>query len=242
MLTTSRIRFKGAVFDFDNTLVDTKDLIDNAYRHVFHEIAAKFNLDEDKLFLEAESFQKEKIRELQAAKTSYNHADWILPIVGRFSVNLNKEEEEYYKNLFYSYAINNQKFSEKTESILLELKKRGKKLALLSERDAVPGMKLQRIKNTPFYGYFDVIMIAGETIPYSKTDGKGTPFLETAKLLGLETNEVLMIGDRMDLDIQNAKEVGMKAVLFTGYLKSQEYSKYQPDLVINDISELRNIF
>ena len=29
----------------------------------------------------------------------------------------------------------NQKFSEKTESILLELKKRGKKLALLSERD-----------------------------------------------------------------------------------------------------------
>ncbi|MGC8533023.1 MAG: HAD family hydrolase [Candidatus Parvarchaeum sp.] len=239
MLTNSRIDFKGVVFDFDNTLVDTKTTISNAYKVVFSDIAEKFNLDKNKLISDADSFQKEKIKELAESKASYDHADWIPLIVEKESIKLNEEEKEHYKQMFYSYVLNNQKFSSKTEGLLKELKKEGKKLALLSERDSVNGLKAERISRTPFHTYFDLIVIAGETIPFSKARDGAKPFIETAKLMGLSTKDIIMVGDRLDLDIQNAKESGMKAVLFTGYIQSQEISRYKPDMVISDISDFK---
>ena len=241
MLTKSRIDFKGVVFDFDNTLVDTKTTISEAYKRVFSDMAEKFNLDKEKLISEADAFQQERIRELAESKASYNHADWIPLIASKESINLNEEENEHYKQVFYSYVLENQKFSSKTEGLLKELKKEGKKLALLSERDSINGLKAERISRVPFHSYFDIIVIAGETIPFSKAKDGVKPFIETAKLLGLSTKDIIMVGDRLDLDIQNAKESGMKAVLFTGYVKSHETSEYKPDMVINDISDFERI-
>lgn len=241
MLTNSRIDFKGVVFDFDNTLVDTKTTISNAYKVVFSDIAEKFNVDKQRLISEADSFQKEKIKELAKSKTSYDHADWIPLIAEKESIKLNEEEKEHYKQMFYSYVVNNQKFSSKTEGLLKELKKEGKKLALLSERDSVNGLKAERINRVPFHTYFDLIVIAGETIPFSKAKDGAKPFIETAKLLGLSTKDIIMVGDRLDLDIQNAKESGMKAILFTGYMHSNETSEYKPDLIINDLSDFESI-
>ncbi|MCL4398677.1 HAD hydrolase-like protein [Candidatus Parvarchaeota archaeon] len=229
--------FKGVVFDFDNTLVDTKTTINEAYEKVFSEIAEKFNVDKAKLISEANRFQEEKMKELAQSKSSYNHADWIPLIAEGASIKLNEKEKEHYKQIFYSHVLNNQKFSDKTEGLLKELKREGKKLALLSERDSVEGLKAERINKVPFRGYFDVVVIAGETVPFTKSKDGIKPFVETAKLLGFGTNDIVMIGDRLDLDIQNAKESGMKTVLFTGYAKSQEKGKYEPDLVISDISE-----
>lgn len=237
MLTESRIDFKGVVFDFDNTLVDTKTTISEAYHRVFSDIAEKFDVDKTKLISEANLFQEEQIKGLAQSKVSYDHAGWIPLIAERLSIRLDEKEKEYYKQAFYSYVLNNQKFSEKTEELLKELKKKGKKLALLSERDAVQGLKAERINKVPFHSYFDVIVIAGETIPFTKVRDGAKAFIETAKLLELNTSDIVMVGDRLDLDIQNAKESGMKAVLFTGYTKSQEISTYEPDLVINNIAE-----
>ncbi|MCL5976024.1 MAG: HAD hydrolase-like protein, partial [Candidatus Parvarchaeota archaeon] len=179
MLTKSRIDFKGVVFDFDNTLVDTKTTIANAYKAVFSDMAEKFNIDKKKLVSEADSFQREKIRELADSKVSYNHADWIPLIAEKESIKLNEKEKEYYQKMFYSYVLNNQKFSSKTEDLLKKLKKSGKKLALLSERDSVSGLKAERISKVPFHSYFDVVVIAGETIPFSKTRDGVKPFIET---------------------------------------------------------------
>jgi FMN phosphatase YigB (HAD superfamily) len=241
MLTKSRIDFKGVVFDFDNTLVNTKETILEAYTAVFSEIAEKFNVDKEKLISDADNFQQKKIKELAKSKASYNHADWIPLIAENESIELNEKEKEHYKQVFYSYVLENQKFSSKTEELLKELKREGKRLALLSERDSIGGFKAQRINKVPFHRYFDVVVIAGETIPFLKARDGSKAFIETAKLLGLSTKDIIMVGDRQDLDIQNAKESGMKAVLFTGYAKSQEKSKYKPDLTISDISDFRKI-
>ena len=48
MFTTNRIDIKGVVFDFDNTLVDTKTTIYEGYKLVFSEIAKKFNIDKER--------------------------------------------------------------------------------------------------------------------------------------------------------------------------------------------------
>ena len=241
MFTTNRIDIKGVVFDFDNTLVDTKTTICGGYKLVFSEIAKKFNIDKESLISSANHFQEETIKVLTRSKVSYDHAEWISLIAENAGIKLNQDENEYYKKLFYNYVLNNQRFSNKTDELLTQLKKEGKKLALLSEKDSVPGLKAERISKVPFHSYFDLIVIAGETIPFTKSKDGSRVFTETAKLLGLDPNEIVMVGDRLDLDIQNAKESGMNAILFTGYIKSEEKSKYRPDFVVDNLLNLSSI-
>lgn len=239
MLNESRIDFDGVIFDFDNTLVDTASAINDAYTLVFSKIAEDFSVDKKKLLEEATNFQAEKMKELATLKKSYNHADWIPDIAFRMSIRLDDKAEEY-KKMFYSYVINNPKFSNETRLLLEDLKGKGKKLALLSERDSVPGMKMERMKKVPFFSCFDEVVIAGETIPFKKIDGAES-FLATANIMGFKPNRLIMVGDRLDLDIQNAKEAGMKAILFTGYSNSHEFTKYSPDLVANGMGDLRKL-
>ena len=240
MLNKSRVDFEGVIFDFDNTLVDTASSIREAYKHVFSAISKDFNADINKLIQESENFQKEKMEELALSKVSYSHADWIAPIAARLSIELGDKEEKY-KQLFYSYVTDNPIFSQDTLTLIKELKMGGKKLALLTERDNVSGMKMKRIEKTPFGDYFDIIVIAGETTTLRKTDGNSALFFETARSLGISAKSILMVGDRPDLDIQGSKEAGMKAILFTGYINQGEFSSHKADFVANSVSDLKNI-
>ncbi len=239
MLNNSRTEIKGVIFDFDNTLVDTASAINKAYDIIFSEISRDFSIDKNELYLISKKFLKEKQRELSKSKASYDHGKWVSDIARMAGLNLSKENDKY-EQMFYKYFTDNPIFSRNTESILKDLKQDGIKLALLSDKDSIKGMKMERVMRLPFVGYFDQIVIAGETVPFRKSDGK-IVFEETADRLGLKSAEIIAIGDRLDLDIQNAKEAGMEAVLFTGYSKSTEYSKYDPDFTVNDMQQLRKV-
>ncbi len=238
---TGKINPKGIIFDFDNTLVDTNGIINEVYDIIFSDISNKFGVGKDRLFEESRRVQDENVADSNVAKKSYDHGEWIGVVVERLSINLPPGELRAYKDFFYSYMLNNPKFSADTESIVKLFKSMGKKLALLSEKDSIAGMKAKRIRSLPFSADFDAIVIAGETIPFGKLADGPKAFLETAKAVGLEPGELVMVGDRADLDIQNAKEAGMMTVLFDGYSKSKEIGKYRPDFVIHNISELAGI-
>ncbi len=240
MLSESRIDFEGVIFDFDNTLVDTASAVKESYFVVFSKIAEDFNVDLTKLLEEADKFQAEKIKESALLKKSYNHADWIGPIAAKQGIKLGDKEKDY-KDIFYAHIVSHPKFSGEVITILEELKKKNKKIALLSEKDSVPGMKTARIRNAPFYKYFDSIVVAGETVPFSKVNDGSKVFIATADKLGLKPEKVVMIGDRPDLDVQNAKEAGMKAILFTGYSNSNEHTKYSPDFVAKSLDDIKSL-
>ncbi len=237
MSAADKINPKGIIFDFDYTLVDTGSTLTRAYDMIFSEISTKFGVRKTKLFHEYELVCSEKI----ASNEVYDHASWISEITKRASIKLTDRESDSYKRSFYSYVIDNPIFEEDTTKILNAFKTKGKKLALLSERDFVDGLKTKRIDRTKLGGYFDIIVIAGETIPFRKVFDGPKAFLETAKLLDLHPRNIVMVGDSLDLDIQNAKEAGMKAILFDRYRKSKKHSRYRPDFIAHDLNELEGI-
>ncbi len=73
--------------------------------------------------------------------------------------------------------------------------------------------------------------------------GKPNPFMMRAarKVIGLRTDEVIMIGDTMETDIRGATDLGFRSILvLTGSttLESLEQYPFRPTRVVNSIAEL----
>ncbi|MCL5101378.1 MAG: HAD hydrolase-like protein, partial [Candidatus Parvarchaeota archaeon] len=65
-------------------------------------------------------------------------------------------------------------------------------------------------------------------------------FSKTVKMLNVSPKNVLMVGDRLDIDVEHGKEVGMRTVLFKSYASSGT-GLYKPDYIVSDLREILSI-
>ncbi|MDD5503302.1 MAG: HAD family hydrolase, partial [Candidatus Thermoplasmatota archaeon] len=102
------------------------------------------------------------------------------------------------------------RLNENAAQTLAELKKRGYKIGLISNTGKTPGRVLAKLFDTyGIRGYFDALTFSNETIfmkPHKEI------FLDLAGKLGVETSNIVHVGDELFADIHGAHGVGMKAV------------------------------
>jgi len=123
-----------------------------------------------------------------------------------------------------------------TVSTLEDLLAKGYLLALVTDTDGTPGVKMRRISLLGFRRVFNMVVIAGEDTPQTKPSI--APFRLAASHLGLTCAECVFVGDKPFTDIRGARRAGMKSILIRrGTWKSEE----QPDLTIASLSELCRI-
>lgn len=118
---------------------------------------------------------------------------------------------------------------------LMELSRRGIKLALLS--DAPSREAWLRLCYINFHHIFSNVVTfddTGERKPSPK------PFKKALELLGVEPHEALMVGDWPERDIKGAKAVGMKTA-FARYGDTFATIEHDADYELKDISELLKI-
>jgi putative hydrolase of the HAD superfamily len=118
---------------------------------------------------------------------------------------------------------------------LMELSRRGIKLALLS--DAPSREAWLRLCYINFHHIFSNVVTfddTGERKPSPK------PFMKALELLGVNPDEALMVGDWPDRDIKGAKAVGMKTA-FARYGDTFGTMEHDADYELKDISELLKI-
>lgn len=233
-----KISAEALIFDFDNTLVDTHSAISNAYKQVVDSISVRSGLDSNYLLQELFKAQKEVIDDKPLAYRIYDRKAVIAKLNENLSLKLTENDIEDLAKGFYRFISEKINYSEDTESILKEFKLRGKKLGLLTDTDVRPGLKNERLSRLNFTKLFDVIIIAGESIPQRKNSN--IPFLEISRLLNVVPSDTVVIGDRMDADVDNAKEANMKAILIDKYLPPNS-GVHKPDAVIHELKELLEI-
>lgn len=108
-----------------------------------------------------------------------------------------------------------------TIKVLEDLKKKGYKLCLVSNTDALIQQILERFDLTK---YFDAFIFSYE-IGTLKTD---PAFYETAlKELKVKKNDALVVGDSVETDILGAEKAGIKAVLVDRKNKREYKQKIQ---------------
>jgi putative hydrolase of the HAD superfamily len=121
---------------------------------------------------------------------------------------------------------------------LIMLREQGYRLAVVSD---APRMKAWlRLASMKITDFFDVVVTTDDAQGRLKPDP--LPYEVALKKLGLESGEVVFVGDNPNRDILGAKKLGIKTVLakYGEWTRAKEGS-LKPDYEISDVKELIDI-
>ena len=120
-----------------------------------------------------------------------------------------------------------------TKRTLLKLKEKGLKLAIVS--DAPKFKAWLRLVAMKIDDFFDVVLALEDT---GRAKPSRMPFRAALKQLKLKPSQCLMVGDRPNIDLKGARQLGMKTC-FARYGYGGKAPKGKWDVDIGDIRELQ---
>ena len=186
------MKYKAVIFDLDGVICSTDR---------FHYLAWKKIADELGIYFDEDINQRLR---------GVSRAESFQIILERYDGKLSEEETERYldqKNKLYRSYLEEMKesdFQEEVKSTLLELRKRGYKLAIgSSSRNAKPILERLKAKE-----YFDAIS-DGTNITKTKPDPE--VFLKATEMLGLKPSACIVMEDAKS-GIEAAKAGGMDSI------------------------------
>lgn len=117
------------------------------------------------------------------------------------------------------------------KSLLIELKQRGYKLAVIS--NGGHATRLNILQGLGFSHYFDAIVSSG-LLGISKPNPE--IFLHTSHQLGISAQHCLYVGDHPINDIQGATDAGMTAIWLEGF---HDAGEHRPINRIQNLAEIK---
>lgn len=126
-----------------------------------------------------------------------------------------------------------------SEDVLKYLFDKGYKIGIIANQSSGTA---ERLEQWGLLKYIDVVAASAE-LGVSKPDR--AIFDKALEMADCTAQDAVMIGDRLDNDICPAKKIGMKTIWirqgFAIYNNLENY-EYKPDCVIDNLSELKEIF
>lgn len=218
---------KAVIFDLDNTLVDFMAMKKQAVDAAIHSmIDAGLKLSAAEAKVRIDRIYKEKGIEFQNVfdlllYDVFKKVDYKILSAGIIAYRRAREAALVpYPHVYLT---------------LTELLKMGLKLAVIS--DAPAREAWLRLSYLNFHHLFDLVLTFDDT---GERKPSPVPFRRVLKLLGLEPQEALMVGDWAERDMVGAAKVGMKTV-FARYGDTFGTVETHADYDINDIAELMSI-
>jgi putative hydrolase of the HAD superfamily len=205
-------KIRAVVFDLDNTLlrstIGARQGLWVAARLIASELKKR-----DQFFSENTLFRRLCWidREMLGRKFLYNRDVWWKTLLGELGIG-NRFPWIHRITLRYwdAYEKNSLPFQD-AESTLRRVKKMGFKIGLVSDSDGTPGMKRKRIRNVPFHGMFEAVVVAGEDTPRVKPGHES--FRLIAERLRVPPSSCVYVADNPRVDIAGARAVGMVTVI-----------------------------
>ncbi|ASJ13926.1 TIGR02253 family HAD-type hydrolase [Thermococcus radiotolerans] len=221
---------KVVFFDLDDTLVDTSRLAEMARKNAIE------NMIRHGLPVDFDTAYHELLELINEYGSNFGrHFDYLLR---RLDLPSNPKWIAAgviaYHNTKFAYL----KSVRGARRLLLELKKSGYKLGIITDGD--PIKQWEKIIRLELDDYFDGVFISdylGVKKPHPKI------FEKALRKMGVEPGEALMVGDRLYSDIYGAKQVGMKTAWFKygKYANRElEYLEYA-DFTVGSLEEILDI-
>ncbi len=222
---------KAVFFDIDNTLYDSTIQVETARRNAVDAmIEAGLPVERDKCLKILDDI-------VQAYGSNYEkHFDVLIKRLGL-------TRENFHIIAAGIVAYHNTKISmlhtfPDTVPTLLKLRDAGLTLGVITEGS--PVKQWEKLIRLGLQHFFHKVIITDEV-------GLKKPspelFKLAAKQIGCDSSECLMVGDRLDTDIDGAKKAGMMTVrVLQGKYKDQKITKSnKPDYTIRSLSGLLKI-
>ena len=206
---------KALLFDFDGTLLDTNELIIQTFMHVLEErFPGQYSAKDCIKFIGPSLKQTfEEITPNEVDEMIAKYRQW---------------NHAHHDELVKEY--------DGVVSTLTVLKEQGIRLAIVSTKmnaTVKKGLDLMGIKHL-----FELI-IGNDDVVNVKPDPE--PVLLAIEKLGLEKEDVMMIGDNSH-DIEAGKNAGVKTAGVAWSIKGEEFLKqYNPDYILQHMTDLLTI-
>jgi putative hydrolase of the HAD superfamily len=164
-------------------------------------------------------------------------ADKNIISISSKDISLFKKNTIHYEESYWQKFNASVKLYSNSIYTLDYLKSLGLKLALVTDSDGRADVKLNRIKHLGIGKYFDYI-ITGDESKKNKPDIRNWQLLFEKSSIPL--NECIMIGDHPEVDLVNAKKLGMITVWTKQNISLSLKHKYV-DYEIHDVQEICNL-
>jgi len=206
---------KAVLFDLDGTIINTNNLIIQSFKYTFKK---HLNLDVETNTIV--SFFGEPLGK-SMEKYDKENADKMVSIYREYNLKVHDDLIESFEGI---------------EETLIELKKSGLKLAIVTSKRRVSaerGLNVFNLKD-----YFDLIITPEDTEIHKPN---GEPALKACELLDISPDNALMVGDSHN-DILCGKNAGTKTCLVKySILPLEELIAYNPDYAVENLYDIIEI-
>lgn len=225
---------RAIVFDLDRTLIKSQRGSDKALLEVADFFLKRYGNRVSRRQINrtlrplAKSFESQGL---------YNRDEWWTKLSRRLGLSALSWNHAHKITLFYWRTYVGASLPYQDAGYTLKtLRKRGYRLALVTDTDGTPGMKRKRVRTVPFYNMFETVVVAGEDTP--KIKPSKMPFILVAERLRLHPHKCVYVGDNPKVDVNGAKAIGMQTVL----VRRRSLRGARPTLVIKSLGQLLRIF
>lgn len=206
---------KGILFDLDDTLYDYKGLERKAKESAEDYAERVLKIDRDKFreaFREGREAVKRQLPNVAAGHNRLLYYQKALEILSYTDISSAVELEEVYWN----YLLEHMKLNEGVEELLKFVKGKGWKIGICT--DLTAQIQLRKIRKLGLEKWLDCLVTSEEA-------GIEKPGLEMFQIslrkMGLESTDVLYVGDSYCRDVEGAKSAGMNVVWYVSGLERE---------------------
>jgi len=215
------------LFDLDNTLIDFVRMKSEAIKSAAKAlIKSGLKMDETGAYRKLMTIYRKGRMESDNAFQEFLKSE------------MGKVDEKLLAAAINAYLKTKDSFMEpypNVRPVLHQLKKRGIKLGIITD---APKLKAyQRLLGMDIEKYFDLIICFEDTGKKKKTE---LPLKLCIEKLGLNPDEIMMVGDSIRKDVLPARKLGVVGVL-AKYGSYEKVDKIKPDFELNDFSDILKI-
>jgi putative hydrolase of the HAD superfamily len=228
---------KAILFDLDNTLYEYEPAHKEAMKKVYEFLRKDLKISYKKFVTLFNLSRHEIHQELSGTASSHNRILYFQRLIEKIKNTIEPKIILKLYEIYWNSFLKSMKLRKDVVPTLRELKKRGLKIAIVS--DLTTKIQLKKIKKLKITQYVDYLVTseeAGSEKPHS------IMFLLALNKLNLLPQEVLMVGDNRVADIEGANSLGIDTILIGGNKTKKNKLDYSlPDFTIRKISEILNI-
>jgi putative hydrolase of the HAD superfamily len=197
------IMIRAVIFDLDGTLTDCD--LELAKKKVSEELAIMTGSP-----YEAIRKKIEEIHYRSNVESIYERNKWWEQV----DPTLSLQEKQRVTTLYWDCVVKTTYVKPYAMELLRALKERKVKLVSLTDYDGESYSKKERIRSLPIMAYFDMVVIAGDDTDEPKPSAQ--PYQHILRALKLPPSEVLMVGDKPEVDLEGARALGINTLLLEG--------------------------
>jgi HAD superfamily hydrolase (TIGR01549 family) len=200
------VKIKAVIFDFDNTLEEWSGAQEHALEMTAKKVHERFDVDAA-AFRGAFEHERLKFEGKTTDPLLYGRNVWLSRAFGRLGKMVALTEIERLEEEYWGYVDEKAYLYPGVPELLRGIRLRK---AILSDADGDRKWKTARIHKLGVDRLVRTIVVSNDA-GANKPDPR--PFLHVCKLLEVEPDECVMVGDHPETDLLGAKRLGMATVL-----------------------------